>query len=236
MDARSDIYRARLRALRDARRRAPLHRPHAAGRDRPRASSSPRPRCAACATTVSGRWRRRSARALSREPPTASRPPPSSPGARQRRLPRRSPGPPAPEAQRRSRPPLGRVAGSARLPATVALLALGFVLGLGALFAWLWSAGGGEACDRPHAPRGAPLREPGRLGRGVLRRRGERRGTRQARRASRTPVIAGASSGEYRRTTKSPRRSPASSAFDTCWSARCAGKGAGEQEPGAGES
>jgi serine/threonine protein kinase len=32
LDARSDVYRPRLRALRDARRRAPVHRPDVAGR------------------------------------------------------------------------------------------------------------------------------------------------------------------------------------------------------------
>ena len=65
----------------------------------------------------------------------------------------------------------------------------------------------GDAAGGRRAPgRRAPVREPGRLGRRLLRRRHHRRGARQAHRAPRPQVTARSSSAQYRQTTKPPQQ------------------------------
>ena len=129
--------------------------------------------------------------------------------SRRRRADRRAPAPPPPvAAARRSR------------------WCSGFLIGLGVLFAWRRSHAARRRRRRPERARGAAVREPGRLGRRLLRRRRHRRGARQARRASRARRSSRAAARTSTSgTTKTPRGDrPGAGGRTTCSSARCAGR------------
>ena len=102
------------------------------------------------------------------------------------------------------RPPRLRAASAPRA-ARRPDLGLGFLIGVGVLFAWRRGHPGADA-ERHPGRRRAPLREPGRLGRRLLRRRRQRRGPHQARPGRGLEVIARGSSIEYRRTHQAAGR------------------------------
>ena len=210
LDARTDIYSPRLRALRDAGGRAAVHRADGAGDASPGGSPRRRRRCAQVRETVpdAGRARggqgagqvaggpvraaRRSSRGRWPRATAAGR----RAGARAPTEPRAAAAPPS-----RSR----RAGRRLRCPVSAAL-AIGFLLGLGVLFGWLRSHGRADATGAARqAAGGAAVREPGRRRRRVLRRRGDRRGARQAGVAAGLQVIARSSSGQYKQTTKTPQ-------------------------------
>ena len=158
-----------------------------------RLTETPRPLRADAATTVpDARRPGGGARRWPRLPPTAS-PPRRSSRERSRACPgrhrarchdARPPRQPTPRTAA-DHPAVPRHAPAPRplrAPSPLAL-GLGFLLGLGVLFGWLRSHGGVEPTGpaRGQAARGAPVREPGRRDRRVLRRRHHRRGARQAR-------------------------------------------------------
>ena len=96
-------------------------------------------------------------------------------------------------------------------------LTAGLLIGGGLLFAWRAAPAGRRAAERHARRRGAPVRQPGRLGRRVLRRRRERRGAEPARQGG---GPRGDRAGQLARVPPhgqaADARSPASSAPTTC--------------------
>ena len=203
---------ARLRAVRDARGRAAVHRRPRRRRSSPGGSPRRRGRCAQCgdacpsrrARRWPGRWRRVAGRPVQHGGRVRAG---AGAGARRRASRRRravAPTvPPRPAAPRRtpSRRPRGsasRVTAGARrrLPARA-----GRAVRLAAR-----ARRGDEPAGRAQAAGRAPVREPGRLGRRVLRRRHHRRGARQARGAAGLRSSRASSSAQYKQTTKTPQQ------------------------------